>query len=194
MLAYIKGTVAAVDSATAVIECNNIGYEISASARCLEALTVGAEVKMFTQMIVREDSLTLFGFRDGLEKDMFNRLITVSGVGPKLALAVLGGIDARTLVGYIASQNVTALNAVKGVGKKTAERILLDLKDKIKEEASGILPTGDAATVKVSDGDDCVLALMALGYSCSEAVSAISRVADRDKKSTEQIVFEALRG
>ena len=93
MLAYIKGTVASVGSASAVIECNNIGYEVVASSRCLDSLTVGTEAKLQTLLVVREDSLTLYGFFDSAEREMFSLLTTVSGIGPKLAVAVLGGVE-----------------------------------------------------------------------------------------------------
>ena len=142
-------------------------------------------------MAVREDNITLYGFRDTSEKEMFSRLITVSGIGPKLAIVILSGIDAQSLIGCIASQNAQALAGIKGIGKKTAERILLELKGKIKTEvASG---TAEISLAADSD-DDAVLALMALGYSSSEAVKALSVVENKDNMSVEEKVMAALRG
>lgn len=190
MLSYIKGCVAATDIQSAVIDCHDIGYEVIASSRCLSELTVGAEVKLYTMLIVREDSLTLYGFKDASEREMFSRLITVSGVGPKLAIAVLSGIDSHSLVSCIATQNAAALNGIKGVGKKTAERILLELKGKISAEAA--VSIDSVGTLPAAD--DAVLALMSLGYASAEAMAAISKVENRDKLSVEEIVMAALRG
>ncbi len=191
MVAFIKGIVVSVGESSAVIDCNDIGYEIFASSRCLGGLTVGSEVKIHTLLAVREDNITLYGFRDTSEKEMFSRLITVSGIGPKLAIVILSGIDAQSLIGCIASQNAQALAGIKGIGKKTAERILLELKGKIKTEvASG---TAEISLAADSD-DDAVLALMALGYSSSEAVKALSIVENKDNMSIEEKVMAALRG
>ena len=190
MLSFIKGCVAFVDTQSAVIECRDIGYEVFASARCLNELSVGSDVKIYTLLLVREDNITLYGFKDLSEKEMFSRLITVSGVGTKLAMALLSGIDSRSLASCIATQNSAMLNGIKGVGKKTAERILLELKGKISVDVS--MATNGAESSPVSD--DAVLALMALGYASTEAAVAISKVENRDKLSVEEIVMAALRG
>lgn len=191
MLSYIKGTVAYVGTTSAVIDCNNIGYEVIASSKCLDSLSVGKEVKMQTLLVVREDSLTLYGFSDSAEKEMFSLLTTVSGIGPKLAVAVLGGIDASTLAGCIASQNAAALSGIKGVGKKTAERILLELKGKVKADAAFGVSTQSAESGITND--DALLALMSLGYGSSEAAAALSRVEGKERMTTEEIIMAALR-
>lgn len=191
MLSYIKGIVASVDLSSAVVECSDIGYELIASSRCLDTLTVGSEVKLYTRLIVREDSITLYGFKDGAERDMFDRLTTVSGIGPKLAIAVLSGIDAQALAGCIASQNGAALSGIKGVGKKTAERILLELKGKIKAEVANFADA--SASVSSPVGDDAMLALMALGYSSAEAIGALSHIEGKEMMTVEEIVMAALR-
>ena len=191
MLAYIKGTVASVGSASAVIECNNIGYEVVASSRCLDSLTVGTEAKLQTLLVVREDSLTLYGFFDSAEREMFSLLTTVSGIGPKLAVAVLGGVDSHTLANCIASQNASVLSGIKGVGKKTAERILLELKGKIKADATAISNAANA--VDVFSNDDALLALMSLGYGSSGAATALSRIEGKERMTTEEIIMAVLR-
>ncbi|MCI9031202.1 MAG: Holliday junction branch migration protein RuvA [Clostridia bacterium] len=190
MLSYIKGTVASIGAASAVIDCNNMGYEIIASSKCLDTLNVGAEIKLQTLLVVREDSLTLYGFCDAAEKEMFSMLTTVSGIGPKLAIAVLGGIDAAALANCIASQNTAALSGIKGVGKKTAERILLELKGKIKADS---MVVGHLSATEGSTDEDAVLALMSLGYSSSEATSALSRIEGKERMTTEEIIVAALR-
>ena len=154
MVAFIKGIVVSVGESSAVIDCNDIGYEIFASSRCLGGLTVGSEVKIHTLLAVREDNITLYGFRDTSEKEMFSRLITVSGIGPKLAIVILSGIDAQSLIGC-----------------GTAE-----------------------ISLAADSDDDAVLALMALGYSSSEAVKALSIVENKDNMSIEEKVMAALRG
>lgn len=191
MISYIKGTVAVINSNSAVIECNNIGYELFASSYCLSGLAAGQETKLLTSLIVKEDGITLYGFKDNSEKDMFLRLITVSGIGPKLAMGVLSGIDSNSLISCIAAQDAAALSGIKGVGKKTAERILLELKGKIKAESLSLY---DGSVTVSPVQDDAVLALMALGYSNAEAVSALSKVADKEGLSTEDIIMAALRG
>lgn len=190
MLSYLKGCVAAVDSQSAVIECRDIGYEIIASSHCLNELSVGAEVKVYTLLVVREDSITLYGFKDLSEREMFSRLVTVSGVGPKMAISILSGIDSHSLASCIATQNTQMLNGIKGVGKKTAERILLELKGKISADVAAV----SNGTAAVPVADDAVLALMSLGYSSTEAAVAVSKVDVREKMSVEEIVMAALRG
>lgn len=191
MLSFIKGIVASVDMSCAVVECGGIGYELIASSRCLDTLTVGSEVKLYTRLVLREDSIALYGFKDNAERDMFERLTTVSGIGPKLAIAVLSGIDAQALASCVATQNIVALSGIKGVGKKTAERILLELKGKIKAEA--ITLSESDSPVESPVGNDAMLALMALGYSSPEAVTALSRIEGKEKMSVEEIVMAALR-
>lgn len=191
MFSFIKGFVAALNSNSVVIDCNGIGYEICASSFCLNGLNIGSELKLLTALIVREDDICLYGFKDQTEKDMFSRLTSISGIGPKLAIGILSGIDAKSLISCIATQDINILNSIKGVGKKTAERILLELRGKINTEAAALQNSNVAFTPAA---DDAVLALMTLGYSNAEAVSALSKVEGKEKMSVEEIIMAALRG
>lgn len=192
MLAYIKGTVASVGETSVIVECNNIGYELVASSRCLSGLNVGDEVKLQTFLAVREDSVTLYGFADSFEKDTFCKLTGVSGVGPKGALAILSAIDAHSLAACVVNQDVSSLCSAKGIGKKTAERIVLELKGKMNVDNTFVSQSVNTANFPAVD--DAVSALVSLGYGVSEALSALSRVEGKERMTTEEIIMAALRG
>ena len=141
MYAYIQGTVAEVGENTVVLDVGGVGYELNATASAVSSCAVGAVRRLPAYLVVKEDEMSLYGFADMREKNMFLRLIAVSGIGPKLALSVLGGMSVRELSRNIASGNSAALSSIKGVGKRTAERIVVELKDKITESCDG---AGDA--------------------------------------------------
>lgn len=189
MFDYISGKVAAVSENKVVIDCGGVGFSLTASAFACASAAQKSEIKMPTYLAVREDALELFGFADSAERDIFLLLIGVSGVGPKLAIAVLGGMPVNALASAIASGNIAALSSVKGVGKKTAERIILELKGKV-------VPSSDDALPNITNAglpdEKSVLALMALGYDRKEAENAVKKVSAPDM-TTEDIVRAALR-
>lgn len=189
MFDYISGKVAAVSENKVVIDCGGVGFCLTSSAFGVAEAAKKQEVKMPVYLAVRDDALELFGFSDYAERELFLQLIGVSGVGPKLAIAVLSGMTADRLTSAIASGNAAALSTIKGVGKKTAERIVLELKGKVAPATGDI---GVAAEASVLPDEKSVLALMGLGYERKEAENAVKKVFKPDM-STEDIVLAALR-
>ena len=189
MFDYISGKVAAVSENKVVIDCGGVGFSLTASAFACAEASRKTEVKMPVYLAVRDDALELFGFSGYPERDLFLQLINVSGVGPKLAVAVLSGMAADRLTSVIASGNAAALSTIKGVGKKTAERIVLELKGKVTATAGA----DDVVSVPADLPDEkSVAALMGLGYDRKEAEAAVKKVSKPDMK-TEDIVLAALR-
>ncbi len=191
MIAYVKGKVTDVTVNTVTVEAGGLGYELNVSAFCARACAVGADVKLPTFLQVGESGVFLYGFVDRAEKDMFLRLQSVGGVGAKMALGVLSGVTPTDLIACIAHGDTTALSRVKGIGKKTAERIVFELRDKIAKEIQE-LPTGVTVPVAAVD-EEAVMALMALGFNKNEAMAAVARV-QGENMTPEQIVFKALKG
>ena len=193
MFDYISGKIAAVGESRVVIDCGGVGFALTASAFTCADCSRKTDVKMPVYLAVREDALELFGFGSERERELFLMLIDVSGVGPKLAVAVLGGMPQDRLVAAIASADVAALSSIKGVGKKTAERIALELKSKIADvfgaEAAII---GSSQTAPIPD-ENAVLALISLGYERKEAEAAVRKVIKPDM-TTEQLIRAVLRG
>lgn len=186
MFDYISGRVATVTDGKVVIDVGGVGFALTASAFGCAAAAKTDSIKMPVYLAVREDALELFGFADENERQLFMLLIGVSGVGPKLAIAVLGGMSAKRLCSVIASGDVAALSTVKGVGKKTAERIVLELKAKV--QADGEYAPTDAAPIA---DERAVLALVGLGFDKKEAEAAVKKYA-KPNMTTEQIVRAAL--
>lgn len=189
MFDYISGKVAAVSENKVVIDCGGVGFALTASAFACAEASRKQEVKMPVYLAVRDDALELFGFSGTPERELFLLLIGVSGVGPKLAIAVLSGMTADRLTSAIASGNAAALSTIKGVGKKTAERIVLELKGKV---APAVEDGGTVIAEQQLPDEKSVLALMGLGYERKEAEAAVKKVAKPDM-STEDIVLAALR-
>ncbi len=190
MFDYISGKIAAVGESRVVIDCNGVGFALTASAFTCAECSRKTEVKLPVYLAVREDALELYGFIDDGERELFLQLINVSGVGPKLAVSVLGGMRKDRLISAIACADVAALSSIKGVGKKTAERIALELKGKLADAVDGV------AVADVSGGvadEKAVLALVSLGYDKKEAEAVVKKVAKPDM-TTEQIVRAALAG
>ena len=195
MIAFVKGILDTLDENSIVVENNGIGYEILVPGSVIQALPQrGNEVKIFTYTHVREDALQLFGFlsRDGLE--MFKLLIKVNGVGPKGALGILTALDTDALRFAIISDDSKAIARAPGIGSKTASKVILELKDKIAME--DVLPddTGfDVAEAPdLSVRDSAIQALTALGYSSSQAVSAVRKV-QQEGMSVEEILKQSLK-
>lgn len=191
MFDYFTGIVKELELTTVVLETGGIGYEFTASKYCLNNLKVDEKAKIYAYLSVREDGVSLYGFYSKQEKAMFMRLTSISGIGPKVAIGVLSGLALDELSIAIANGDSKALGGIKGIGKKTAERIILELRDKLGEEFALGQDSSNAA--KQSEiNDDAVMALMALGYNKQEAVNAIKRV-DTADKSLEEIIMAALK-
>ena len=195
MFNYIKGKKEYSANGVLVVENGGIGYELNVSSACETAFFDKIDVKVYTYLAVREDDVSLYGFYSLQEKEMFLQLVSVSGIGPKVALAILSGISVDKLASNIISQDVTALNKVKGVGKKTAARIVLELKDKITkdyQDAEESKKTAVATDNTVEVNEEAVMALMTLGFTRKEATAKVANVAV-DGMSVEEIVFNALK-
>ena len=193
MYAFINGIIDEIDSAGVVIENNGIGYFVQCPTSVLHSCTVGNKMKLFTYQHVREDAIILFGFLTKEDRTMFLRLISVSGIGPKIALQVLSSLSARDLAIVLVSGDATALTKVPGIGKKTAQRVILELREKVEnDELVGTSQQTVNTNFASSMVTDAIYALAALGYSSQEAVKAVEAVAG-DCKDTESIIRAVLR-
>ena len=194
MYGYLKGNITELSENTVTLETGGIGYELAVSTQTLFRLRLGDAVKLFSYMAVREDGVSLYGFLDKPEKNMFLRLIAVSGIGAKVALAVLSGLNTQKLAEAVAVNNITVLSSIKGIGKKTAERIILELKDKIVEEFGDISGHVLFGSAQGQAENEAILALVSLGYNKAEAAAAVAKVANTDKLSVEELILSALKG
>lgn len=190
MFEYIKGVLASKGDTYAVLDINGVGYKLTSSQKALEAMTTGKSVTMYTYMSVKEDSLELFGFISAEERAIFMQLISVNGVGPKAAMGILSVTTPSSLALAIITDDSKTITKAPGIGKKLAQRIILELKDKLKNEQ--ILPDMPQTTIERSGAmDEAADALMVLGYSQSEAYAALSGF-DKDM-DVEDIVKQALK-
>lgn len=185
MIAYLKGKILEKSENLIILEVNNVGYEVNISLNTYLTLANKEECELFTYLQVKEDGISLFGFSTKSEKELFTNLITVNGVGPKMAITILSGASITDIVTAIVSEDSKMLSKFKGVGKKTAERIILELKEKLGETMK--LEGGDLASVDLRNDvvNDCIMALVALGLSKSEAVKRIKEnISDNDTVET----------
>ena len=195
MYAFIEGQVCEKTNNTLVLLAGGVGYQLSCSMNTLQAAPMtGETMRCHTWLSVREDAMELFGFATLEEKQLFLSLTSVSGVGPKTALGILGSMPLRDLNLAILLGDVTALSRAPGIGKKTAQRIALELKDKISQADIDTGSAGTAAAVPLTADNfaEAIEALTALGYSSTEARSALSGVKDKDAP-VEELIRLALR-
>lgn len=197
MIASLRGTLTGKDGGVCVVEAGGVGYLVQVSTHTAASLpALGDTVFLHTHQVVREDALMLFGFAENEERRLFEMLITVSGVGPKVALAVLSGLEPHALARAIRDGNVVGLVAIPGVGRKTAERLIVELRDKIDVLAAAGGPGPEPARLGTPRGqhaEDAVAALVQLGYSGLQAQEAIRRVAeDGEPLTLEDLVRRAL--
>ena len=197
MIYSLSGTLIYTDQTTAVVECAGVGYKCTVTYNTLRELPkTGEQVRLLTHMTVREDSVDLYGFFTSDELDWFKRLTTVNGVGPKAGIAILSELSPQKLILAIASGDTKAITRANGVGAKIAQRIILELKDKVTKSMSAA-EGGAAASLfdesKVNDStlSEAIAALVALGYSQSEAAAAVS---GQDlTKPVDEIIKNALK-
>ena len=190
MYYYIKGELALTKENFAVIDCGGVGYKLYASQKTLESFRVGDKVTMYTYLNVHEDVFDLYGFADEDEHTMFLHLLSVSGVGPKAAISVLSAVTPKELALAVITKDAKILTKAQGVGAKMAQRIILELADKLKN--SEILPAEAMAEEAVSTNSqsEAVSALIVLGYSQNDAKNAVSGI--DGTLTTEEIVKRAL--
>lgn len=191
MYSYIKGIVEEIHLDSIVIENNSIGYKINVSSNTIKDVELGKEAKIYTKMIVREDDISLCGFATREEQNMFNLLTSVSKIGPKVGLSILSFASPGQLGAFILSEDKAKLSKAPGVGKKTAERIILELKDKIDKNSVEFEPTLLSKTPIGISQDEAVDALIALGYSQQESKEAVEKC-KKTGMNTEDIIKKSL--
>ncbi|TQF66350.1 Holliday junction branch migration protein RuvA [Rhodococcus spelaei] len=185
MIASVRGEVLEIALDHVVLEAAGVGYRLNATPVTLGTLQRGAEVRLVTAMIVREDSMTLYGFHDTESRDLFGLLQTVSGVGPRLAMATLAVLEPEALRKALAEGNVTALTRVPGIGKRGAERMVVELRDKVEAvpSGSGLPSDGSAAAIAGLVRDQIVEALVGLGFALKQAEQATESVLAADPEA-----------
>lgn len=192
MIGHITGKVISKKPTQSLIDVNGIGYLINTSINTFDNISdVGSDVSLFTYLSVREDSLTLYGFYTIAEKELFEILIGVNGVGPKLAQSILSGINSDEFKDAIHNKNISRLVAIPGVGKKTAERMMIELRDKVEKVSdSGSKLSSETFTIK----DDAIAALIGLGYNQKTAEKVIrSLVEENSSYGLEDLIKESLK-
>jgi len=191
VIAHLRGQILTKTPNAVLIDCNGVGYELAISvATYTELGDPGTEARIHVHTHVREDALQLFGFAQLPEKRLFERLLTISGIGPKLAITVLSGISAERLVGAIRSADHATLTKIPGIGKKTAERVVLELKDKLDDMAGFTLTEGTPTPISLGAvADDVLSALINLGYPRPIAQKAVETAS---KDPAARLDFERL--
>ena len=196
MISYVRGKLAYKVPMQAVVDVAGVGYGVSISLVTYDQLpALGEDVRLFTHMHVREDRMELFAFSEENEREVFEMLIGVSGIGPSLALTILSGMSLRDLQEAIAHERVSELTSIKGIGKRTAERLVLGLRDKVVVGAStadGDKPADASGSV---NSEEAAMALMALGMSPSEARQAVRKAVERNGAdlTVQQLIKFALK-
>lgn len=199
MISYIKGELTEVFEDTVVVETNGIGYNIRVPGSVLDRLpSVGSSVRIYTYLYVKEDAMNLFGFLNRDDLSVFKLLLNVSGIGPKGALAILSTIGPDDLRFAVLSEDVKTISSAPGIGAKTAKRLIIELKDKLK--LAEVFETALANKEKASSENDVLLArneaveaLVALGYASAQAMKAVQQVENAEENDSEQILKEALK-
>ncbi|HCA21490.1 MAG TPA: Holliday junction branch migration protein RuvA [Lachnospiraceae bacterium] len=196
MISFVKGIISEINSESVVVETTaGVGYELVCSTNTLKRLPdPGTEVKLLSYLYVREDIMMLYGFMDKRERETFGYLIGVSGIGPKGAIAILSELTVDELYMAILSQDAKAISRANGIGSKTAQRVLIDLKDKID---LGDMGAGDDYSEGTKQDEsvttEAAMALTALGYSNMDALRAIKKVEGKDSMTVEELIKAALK-
>ena len=194
MIAFIDGKVAEKNPGELVLSAGGVGFSLMCSSATLAAAPgTGENWRCYTVMNVREDAMELFGFATKQEREMFRRLCTVTGVGAKTALGVLSALPMRELSVAIVTGDVTALSRAPGIGKKTAQRIVLELRDKVEQQDVSVPAGGAPASAPATSAEqEALAALQALGYTAAEAARAVSAVRGQ-AETTDKLIMLALR-
>lgn len=189
MIAHINGKLIEKNPTTLIIECNGLGYEVKISLNTFSAIGSEEAVKVYTQFIVREDAQLLYGFATKEEREMFNHLISVSGIGPNTAMIMLSSLVPEEIAHAIQVEDVRTIQSIKGIGVKTAQRVIIDLKDKMVKMS--FYPQISSAGHN-TNRFDALTALVSLGFDKKNAEKAIEKVSQGDE-SVEQIIKGALK-
>ena len=192
MIAYLNGELAWKGSDRCIIDVGGVGYDVEISAQTLDKLpAIANKIKLLIYHHITDNDQRLFGFVSGKEKNLFERLITVKGIGPKLALTILSGLPAHALMEAIVMQDTSSLSSISGIGKKTAERMVLELKDKLFDETQPSVITGSSESR--SKREEAASALEALGFSKRDSGRVVNQITGKDPDaSISDIVKQAL--
>lgn len=193
MIGSVRGRIASKTPPQLLVEVGGVGYEVEAPMSTFFLLpSVGEEVRLLTHLVVREDAHILYGFATADERRLFRSLIKVSGVGPKIALALLSGISVEGFAMCVQNQDIAALTRVPGIGRKTAERLVVEMKDRLGPPSEGVT-TATAAAPGLNPEAEAFGALIALGYKPAEATRLL-KAAGPGTHSTEELIRRALQG
>lgn len=195
MIAFIEGKIAHKEPTHVVIETHGVGYEIKISLNTFSALNGLTSCKLLTHLSIKEDAHTLFGFQEAAEKKLFLDLISISGVGPGTAMMMLSSMGVADLIQAIASSDVRSVKSIKGIGEKTAQRIILELKDKLTKDSGIVAVTSENSTGYTSFRSEALHALLALGFQKLAAEKSIDAAIKKDGNtiSVEQLIKSALK-
>ncbi len=198
MIDYVEGKLVYKFTNIAVVDISGIGFKINISLQCFDKLPdINNNIKLFTILKPKEDDIQLYGFIDKSERELFETITSVSGIGPKIALLILSSVSANEFIKLISSENILSLQKMQGIGKKTAERLVFELKDKIKALAyydTSFENVESASTNKISN--EAVMALIALGYSKSSAEKAVNQAfkdLEINQQTVENLIKKSLR-
>ena len=192
MIEYLKGEITELDPTKAIIECAGVGYECNISVYTYDKLRTGQVFKLYIDESIREDAHLLFGFISKQERAIYRLLISVSGVGPNTARCIQSSLSPDELVAVISTGNDRQLKNVKGIGSKTAQRIIVDLKDKIGNLGIAAATAASSAVVAQNEnGDEAIQALVALGYPLANANKAITQLLQKDPEMSVQALIKA---
>lgn len=189
MIAQLNGRLIEKNPTSLIIDCGGVGYEVSISLNTYSAIGSDEAVRVFTKMIVREDAQLLYGFADTTEREMFNHLISVSGIGPNTAMIMLSSLVPEEIASAIQQEDVATIKSIKGIGAKTAQRVIVDLKDKMLKMT---FTSENIFTSNNTNHFDALTALVSLGFDKKSAEKAIDKVSTGDE-SVEQLIKEALK-
>ena len=195
MIGHIRGRVISRKAPEVLIDAGGVGYEITLTTGAMHTIrAVGEEVTVCTHFIVREDSMALYGFADRDERELFRELIRVSGIGPKVATAILSGMSASELIALVTAGEIESLTRLPGIGKKTAERIVVELRDRLPEKFEASAPAHSTEVSAKSTLAEAESALVALGYRPVEAAKMVASADSENASDVETLIRDALRG
>ena len=189
MISHLNGRLVEKTPTWIVVECGGVGYLVKISLNTFSKLANDEAIKIHTQLQVREDAHTLYGFYSTAERDMFNHLISVSGIGANTAILMLSALTSDEIAAAIVGENVALIQSIKGIGAKTAQRVIIDLKDKV---AKSDFITENIFTANNTNQNDALTALLALGFDRKRAEKAINKILT-EEQSVEEIIKEALK-
>lgn len=189
MIAHLNGRLVEKSPTHVIVECGGVGYFVKISLNTFSRLGTNENIKIFTQLQVREDAHTLYGFHSIKEREMFNHLISVSGIGANTGILMLSALTPDEIAAGIVGEDVDLIKSIKGIGAKTAQRVIVDLKDKVAKADFG---TENVLFVNNTNQNDALTALLSLGFDKNRAEKALKKVAT-DDQSVEELIKQALK-